>query len=299
MFSPEIKRLVQRTLSEDIGPGDLTSNLVVPSRLDAGGYIVAREPLILSGLTVFEEVIRQVDRGLSYKAFKRDGDFCAAKENILALRGSARSILTAERAALNFLMHLSGIATLTKAYVDAIGPGGPRLLDTRKTTPGLRVLEKAAVRHGGGKNHRFALFDGILIKDNHIVAAEGIGEALRKARAGAPAGLKIEIEVDDLDQEHEALENGADILLLDNMDVPTLRRAVEEAEKFFSPHRRRVLLEASGGITLDMVGEIAKTGVDFISVGAITHSARAVDIGLDFQPLEVYLQNVPSGMEES
>jgi nicotinate-nucleotide pyrophosphorylase (carboxylating) len=290
MFSPDLRKIVERSLLEDVGPGDLTSELVVPEKLNATATVAPREDLVLSGLRAFREVVRQVDSTLEIKVFKNDGDFTAAKENILALRGSARSILTLERTGLNFLMFLSGIATLTRKYVDVIGDAGPRLLDTRKTTPALRFLEKAAVRHGGGKNHRFALFDGILIKDNHIIAAGGVENALSKAKAGAPAGLKIEIEVDTLEDMRIALINGADVLLLDNMDAPTLKEAVKLADEFFAPEKRKVLLEASGGITLDTLPEIAKTGVDFISVGAITHSARAADIGLDFLPLEDYRQ---------
>jgi nicotinate-nucleotide pyrophosphorylase (carboxylating) len=288
MFSPNIKQLVERALEEDIGHGDLTSNLVVPSQLETTGQVVPREPLILSGLTVFLEIVNQVDKTLEIKINKRDGDYCAPDKTILSLRGQARSILTLERTALNFLMRLSGIATYTKEFVDAIGENGPYLLDTRKTTPGLRALEKAAVRHGGGRNHRFALFDGILIKDNHIIAAGGIETALKRAKIGCPSGLKIEIEVDSIEQEILALNNGADILLLDNMDAEKLREAVKVADDFFAPNKRPVLLEASGGITLENIGEIAKTGIDYISVGAITHSARGRDIGLDFYPLETY-----------
>jgi nicotinate-nucleotide pyrophosphorylase (carboxylating) len=290
MFSPDIRKLVERSLLEDIGPGDLTSNLVVPEKLIATATVAAREELVLSGGKVFQEVVRQVDSSLELKSFKEDGERINAKETILAIRGCARSILTLERTGLNFLMFLSGIATLTRKYVDVIGDKGPVLLDTRKTTPALRFLEKAAVRHGGGKNHRFALFDGILIKDNHIIAAGGVEKALSLAKAGAPAGLKIEIEVDDLTGVKIALAHGADILLLDNMDPPTLKEAVKLADDFFSPGKRKVLLEASGGVTLETLPAVAETGVDFISVGAITHSAKAADIGLDFLPLEDYRQ---------
>jgi nicotinate-nucleotide pyrophosphorylase (carboxylating) len=290
MFSPDIRKLVERSLLEDVGPGDLTSNLVVPEKLVATATVVAREDLVLSGERVFAEVVRQVDPSLELKSFKTDGDRINPKETILALRGIARSILTLERTGLNFLMFLSGIATLTRRYVDAIGDRGPVLLDTRKTTPALRFLEKAAVRHGGGKNHRFALFDGILIKDNHIIAAGGVEKALSLAKAGAPAGLKIEIEVDSLEEVKIALTHGADILLLDNMDPPTLKEAVRLADDFFRPAKRKVLLEASGGVTLETLPAIASSGVDFISVGAITHSAKGADIGLDFLPLEDYRQ---------
>ncbi|MDR1039129.1 MAG: carboxylating nicotinate-nucleotide diphosphorylase [Deltaproteobacteria bacterium] len=281
-------RLVTEALREDLGPGDVTTELCIPEDISVEAVVRARRPLVVSGTGPFREVLRQVDRSVECRILKRDGEECAANDAVANLRGSCASILSAERTALNFLQHLSGVATLTRAFVNAIGPGGPGLLDTRKTTPGLRNLEKEAVRHGGGQNHRRALFDGIIIKDNHIAAAGGVRAALERARAGAPVGMKVEIEVDTLDQLREALEGGAEIVLLDNMDPDGLRRAVALAEEFCAPGPRRVLLEASGGVTLDTVKEISETGVDFVSTGALTHSAPAADLGLDFFPRGVY-----------
>ncbi|MDR2459360.1 MAG: carboxylating nicotinate-nucleotide diphosphorylase [Deltaproteobacteria bacterium] len=282
MQSLTVAEIVTRALAEDIGPGDITTNLVVPFGTQADAAVVARERLVVSGATIAKEVFSQVDDSLICEIVKSDGQAVEKGDLVLKLKGNAASILTAERTALNFLMRLSGIASLTRRFVEAIGTNGPKLLDTRKTTPGLRVLEKAAVRHGGGENHRFALYDGILIKDNHIVSAGGIQKALAMAKALAPAGLKIEIEVETIAEELEALKGGADILLLDNMDPPTLQRAVKEANNFFAPNRRRVLLEASGGVSLNTISQIALSGVDYISAGAITHSAPSADLALDF-----------------
>jgi nicotinate-nucleotide pyrophosphorylase (carboxylating) len=288
MTERHFAKLVADALREDVGPGDVTTDLCIPQDIEVEAVVRARKPLVVSGTGPFLEVLRQVDPGVECRVLRHDGQAAAAGDAVANLRGSCASILTAERTALNFLQHLSGVATLTRAFVDEIGPGGPGLLDTRKTTPGLRNLEKDAVRHGGGLNHRRALFDGILIKDNHITAAGGVGEALVRVRAGAPVGMKVEIEVDSLEQLREALEAGADIVLLDNMDPDQLRAAVAAAEAFFAPGPRRVLLEASGGVTLDTVKAISRTGVDFVSTGALTHSAPAADLGLDFFPCGVY-----------
>jgi nicotinate-nucleotide pyrophosphorylase (carboxylating) len=281
-------KLVADALREDLGPGDVTTELCIPEDVTVEAVVRARKPLVVSGTGPFLETIRQVDPYVECRILKRDGDDATEGDPIANLRGSCASILSAERTALNFLQHLSGVATLTRAFVEAIGPGGPGLLDTRKTIPGLRNLEKDAVRHGGGLNHRRALFDGILIKDNHITAAGGVRAALDRAKAGAPVGMKVEIEVDNLNQLQEALEGGADIILLDNMDPDGLRRAVAAAEAFFAPQPRKVLLEASGGVTLETVKAIAGTGVDYVSTGAVTHSAPAADLGLDFFPCGVY-----------
>jgi nicotinate-nucleotide pyrophosphorylase (carboxylating) len=281
-------KLVTEALREDVGPGDVTTELCIPEGVDVEAVVRARKTLVVSGTGPFLEVIRQVDPAVECRILRPDGSEASEGDAVANLRGSCASILTAERTALNFLQHLSGIATLTRAFVNAIGPGGPGLLDTRKTIPGLRNLEKDAVRHGGGLNHRRALFDGILIKDNHITAAGGLKAALDRTRAGAPVGMKVEVEVDSLEQLAEALEGGADIILLDNMAPDVLREAVSAAEAFFAPSPRRVLLEASGGVTLENVKAIAQTGVDFISTGAVTHSAPAADLGLDFFPRGVY-----------
>jgi nicotinate-nucleotide pyrophosphorylase (carboxylating) len=288
MAGRNYEKLVADALREDLGPGDVTTELCIPDDIKVEATVKARKPLVVSGTGPFLETIRQVDPEVECRILRGDGERAAAGDTVANLRGSCASILSAERTALNFLQHLSGVATLTRAFADAIGPDGPGLLDTRKTTPGMRNLEKDAVRHGGGLNHRRALFDGILIKDNHITAAGGVKAALSRALSGAPVGMKVEIEVDGLDQLEEALEGGADIVLLDNMDPPALREAVKLARDFFAPGPRRVLLEASGGVTLETVAEIASTGVDYISTGALTHSAPAADLGLDFLPRGVY-----------
>ncbi|MDR1086056.1 MAG: carboxylating nicotinate-nucleotide diphosphorylase [Deltaproteobacteria bacterium] len=276
------RQLIELALWEDIGPGDLTSRLTVPAETPGQALVRARTPLILSGLGVFKEVFNQVDPQVKVVFSAKEGASLPAGQTVAEITGPARSILTGERVSLNFLMRLSGIATRTCQLLEAMGEGGPKLLDTRKTTPGLRALEKAAVVHGGGYNHRFGLFDGVLIKDNHIRAAGSLTAAVTRARQGATHGFKVEAEVEDLEQAFEALRAGADILLLDNMSPETLKEAVALVDKFFAPEPRRVLLEASGGINLDTVSEVAKTGVDFISVGAITHSAPAADLGLDW-----------------
>jgi nicotinate-nucleotide pyrophosphorylase (carboxylating) len=276
------QKLIDLALWEDIGPGDLTSRLTVPDETPGQALVRARIPLILSGLGVFKEVFSRVDPRVKVEFLVKEGASLSAGQTVAEITGPARSILTGERVSLNFLMRLSGIATRTGQFLKAMGEGGPKLLDTRKTTPGLRTLEKAAVVHGGGYNHRFGLFDGVLIKDNHIRAAGSLTAAVTRARQGVSHSLKVEAEVDDLEQAFEALRAGADILLLDNMSPETLKEAVALVDKFFAPEPRRVLLEASGGINLDTVSEVAKTGVDFISVGAITHSAPAADLGLDW-----------------
>ncbi|MDR2611455.1 MAG: carboxylating nicotinate-nucleotide diphosphorylase [Deltaproteobacteria bacterium] len=288
MTERNYSKLVTDALREDLGPGDVTTELCIPDDIEVEAAVRARMRLVVSGTGPFREVFRQVDPDVECRILRRDGEEAQTGDVVANLRGSCASLLSAERTALNFLQHLSGVATLTRAFVNAIGAGGPGLLDTRKTTPGLRNLEKDAVRHGGGLNHRRALFDGILIKDNHITAAGGVRQALSRALAGAPVGMKVEIEVDNLDQLQEALEGGADIVLLDNMDPDALRRAVAAAESFYAPAPRKVLLEASGGVTLETVKAIAATGVDYVSTGALTHSAPAADLGLDFLPRGVY-----------
>lgn len=274
--------IVRLALMEDLGPGDLTSRLTVPSGRRGRARIVARQDLVLSGLEAARETLRQVDPGIVVTPYAAEGDRLRAKDEVALVEGPAVSILSAERVSLNFLMRLSGVASLTARYVEAAGNPLVSVVDIRKTTPGLRVLEKAAVRHGGGRNHRFALYDGILIKDNHIAAAGGISQAVAGARQNAPQTLKVEVEVDTLDQLHEALMAGADIIMLDNMGPDLLRQAVKIVSDFHAPGPRTTLLEASGGINLSTIGPIAQTGIDLISVGALTHSAASVDLGLDW-----------------
>lgn len=279
----EIRRAVQSALAEDIGAGDLTTDSAVPGSATARAALVAREPLVLAGLPVAEEVFKQVSAQIESVRAASDGERVKANQPLLQISGPARAILTAERVALNFLQHLSGIATLTSDFVEAVKGTRAKILDTRKTTPGLRVLEKYAVACGGGANHRIGLFDGILVKDNHLAALGNelpnpVAAAVRRVREHHPK-LPVEVEADTLEQVEQAVEAGADIILLDNMNLVQLRVAVQRT-------RGRAKTEASGGVNLGTVRQIAETGVDYISVGALTHSARAVDIGLDFHPAD-------------
>ncbi len=270
--------IVELALREDLGPvGDVTSQLILPPGLASKARFVAREPMVVAGLSVAALVYRKIDPTVTFNQLIAPGSAVTAGQAIAEVQGPARAVLAGERTTLNFMQRLSGVATLTRKFSEQLAGTRCRLLDTRKTTPGHRILEKEAVVLGGGKNHRMGLFDGILIKDNHVAAAGGIGPAIRAARAGAHALLRIEVEVDTLDQLDEALGLPVDVVLLDNMDVHTLKKAVARRDAA----NPRILLEASGGITLENVSAIAKTGVDYLSVGALTHSARAVDIGLD------------------
>ncbi len=241
-----LPHIVEAALLEDLGPGDATSPLIIPPQRPGRAHFKARAEMVLSGLNAAREVLRQINPELDFKPLAAEGDRLAAGSKIASVKGSALSILQAERVALNFLMCLSGVATLTAEYVKAAANPHVRVVDTRKTTPGLRILEKAAVRHGGGTNHRFALYDGILIKDNHIAAAGSITRAVAAVRAGAAHGLKIEVEVDTLEQLSEALEVRADIVMLDNMGPPELRRAVKMTREHPNQAVRQTLLEASG-----------------------------------------------------
>ncbi|MBU0606300.1 MAG: carboxylating nicotinate-nucleotide diphosphorylase [Armatimonadetes bacterium] len=268
--------IVARALAEDIGPGDVTSELAIPATAQARGVFLAKQPGVLSGLDVAEECFRQVDTTVEFRALVAEGEPFADGAHLAEVTGPARALLSAERVALNFLQRLCGVATLTREFVDRVAGTRARIVDTRKTTPGLRVLEKRAVRAGGGYNHRFALYDGVLLKDNHIAVGGGVTAAVAAARAGAPHTLKIEVEVTSLQQLTEALAAGADVALLDNMSL----EQVEEAVAFAVG---RVVLEASGGINLDNVAAVAGTGVDLISIGALTHSAKAVDISLELE----------------
>jgi nicotinate-nucleotide pyrophosphorylase (carboxylating) len=268
-----VGRLIALALDEDVGPGDRTAEACVPAAARGSALIFAKEALVVSGISAAARVFRALDPACELEGLRGEGDAAAAGDGVLRVRGSLRAILTGERTALNLMMRLCGIATLTRRYVQALAGTKARLLDTRKTTPGMRTLEKAAVRAGGGMNHRGALFDGILVKDNHAAAAGGIGEAVRRARAHAHPLLKVEAEVSTLAQIDEALQAGADMLLLDNLGDDDLRRAVQHV-------RGRVPLEASGGMTLDRLPRVAAAGVDYVSVGALTHSALAVDLSL-------------------
>lgn len=271
----DLDDFVRRTLAEDLGMGgDVTSTATIESDACFTAEMNCREIVVVAGLEIAEAFFRALDRDASVEPLVADGERLPGGTVLMRLKGNARAMLTAERSALNTLQHLSGIATLTRRYVDAIVGTSATLLDTRKTIPGLRVLEKYAARMGGAKNHRMRLDDGVLIKDNHVAVCGGVAEAVRRARQ-AETGLQIQVEVDRIDQIEPALAAGADRLLLDNMPPPVLREAVELV-------RGRVPLEASGGVNLDTIRGIAETGVDYISVGRITQSAPAVDIGLDY-----------------
>lgn len=275
----EIRRIVRLALDEDIGAGDATTLATVPESAQASARVVAREPLVVAGLALAEAAFHLLSSEIKVQPTTADGRRSEKGDVLLALSGPARPILTAERVALNFLQRLSGVATLTARFVDAVQGTRARILDTRKTTPGWRRLEKYAVSCGGGVNHRMGLFDLVLIKDNHLAALRhdpphAIGAAVARARARFPK-LKVEVEADTPEQVQQALEAGADIILLDNMDLEELRTAVHWISG-------KAQTEASGGVTLESVRRVAETGVDMISVGALTHSARAVDIALDF-----------------
>jgi nicotinate-nucleotide pyrophosphorylase (carboxylating) len=275
------RALIELALVEDVGNGDITTLSTVPVEATASGTLLAKEAGVLSGVDVAEAVFAIVDPEIAFEAACRNGDRIDVGDTVARLSGRARSMLTAERTALNIMQRLSGVATTTARYVAAAEGTRARIVDTRKTTPGLRMLEKRAVLHGGGANHRFGLADGVLIKDNHLAAIGGdhpVRDAVRSARALAPHTMKIEVEVTTLDQMDEALEAGADIVLLDNMSTETMAEAARRRDAT-APG---VLLEASGGITLERIPEIAATGVDLISAGALTHSSKALDISLEF-----------------
>jgi nicotinate-nucleotide pyrophosphorylase (carboxylating) len=272
-----LTRIVAFALEEDTTLGDITSELTVAPGRQVTGTLLAQGDGVLSGLLAVQEVFRQIDETVQVELLLHDGDRVTRGDCIGTIAGNARSVLKGERVALNFLQRLSGVATATARYVEAAAGTEARIIDTRKTTPGMRFLEKAAVRHGGGHNHRFGLGDGILIKDNHLAAIGGpdrIAAAVRAARAGAPHTLRVEVEVTSLDELEQALSVRPDTVLLDNMSPDEMREAVRRTAS-------RALLEASGGITLETVRSVAQTGVNLISVGALTHSARALDISLE------------------
>ena len=280
LSAAEIRAAVRLALAEDIGSGDATTLATVPANATAKAVMRAREPLVVAGTGFAETAFRELSPKIKIEKLSRDGQKLAAGKTLLKISGSARAILTAERVALNFVQRLSGVATLTAQFVEAVRGTNTKILDTRKTTPGWRLFEKYAVACAGGKNHRIGLSDMILIKDNHLAALRNekpnaIAAAVARAREKFPK-LKIEVEADTLQQVEQAVNAGADFILLDNMDLKQLRAAAKIVNG-------RAKTEASGGVNLKTVRAIAETGVDFISVGALTHSARAVDIGLDFE----------------
>lgn len=280
LTAEEIHHAVTLALAEDIGSGDVTTLACIPPTSRSRARLNAREPLVLAGLAFAKDAFRQLDPNIQLQSAVQDGQFAPAGTPLLEVEGSTRALLTAERVALNYLQRLSGIATLTHRHVQALQGFQTKILDTRKTTPGWRRFEKYAVACGGGTNHRTGLFDLVLIKDNHLAALaheapNPIAAAIRRARAAFPS-LRVEVEADTLSQALQAAEAGADIILLDNMSPAQLREAVVQIAG-------RSLTEASGGIRLESIRDIANTGVNFISIGALTHSARSVDIGMDFE----------------
>ena len=281
-----VEWLLEAALREDVGPGDLTSQALVAPGTLARGRFVAREPGVLAGGPLLAPLFARLDPKVTIELLKTDGAALAAGDTLATIRGPAVAVLSGERVALNFLQRLSGIATAVRRFADKAQPHGARILDTRKTTPGWRTLAKYAVLAGGGHNHRMGLYDQVLIKDNHLLLAEqrwpgrAVAAAVEAAREHSPPGTLVEVEADTLEQVRQALDAGADAVLLDNMTDEQMRQAVEMARAC----EPRPFLEASGGVTEDRVEAIARTGVDWISVGAITHSAPALDIALDLEP---------------
>lgn len=272
-----IQPIIDLALREDIGTGDVTTLLTVPADDNAAAKMVAKQPGVIAGLPVAGWVFETLDSGTVFQPAVAEGTKVEAGTQIVSVRGPARALLMGERVALNFLQRMSGIATLTARFVEIATKGShTKILDTRKTTPGLRVLEKYAVRTGGGTNHRFGLYDAVLIKDNHIATAGGITPAIQRARSGASPMMRIEVEVKDLDELNEALSAGADIIMLDNMSVDTIREAVNCVNG-------QAKLEVSGGVNESNLRELASTGVDYISIGALTHSAPALDISMSLK----------------
>lgn len=279
-IAPVVRQVIDRALEEDAAWNDVTTNALVPPDVQGRGSFLVKAEGVLAGIEVAGLVLRQVDASLQFRELVNDGSKVRPGDIVAIVEGALSGILRGERVALNFLQRLSGIATQTARYVEAVRGFKAQIVDTRKTTPGLRLLEKYAVRVGGGHNHRLNLADGVLIKDNHLAAlqAQGIGltEAIRKVREQVPHTLKIEVEVTSLEQASQVVEAGAEALLLDNMSVAEMRRVVATCGG-------KILLEASGGITLDNVRAVAETGVDLISIGALTHSVKALDISLELE----------------
>lgn len=277
LSTPAVRRLIDLALEEDLGRGDVTTRAVIQAGTMATAHLVARQPMVLAGLDVCTAVFLRVDASIHVTELAKDGESLGAGATVAAYQGPAATLLAAERTALNFVQRLSGVATLSRAFVEAAAGTSLRIADTRKTTPGFRLLEKHAVRMGGASNHRYDLGSGVLIKDNHVAVAGGVGAAVERVRGKIPHGLKIEVEVDSLAELEEALAAGADIILLDNFALPDIVQAVARARNT----RPQPILEVSGGVTLARITELARTGVDIVSVGALTHSAPAMDLALD------------------
>ena len=269
------REIVRRALAEDLGWGDVTTEATVPPELRARGVIVVKSPCVIAGVEVAAEAFLQLDPGCAFDRKRKDGDRCQPGDVVAELRGQASAMLTAERTALNFIQRLSGIATLTRCFVDAAA-GGITILDTRKTTPTLRALEKYAVRAGAGTNHRGGLDDGVLIKDNHVRLAGGVREAVKRMKDADPE-MPIEVEAQSLEEVDDAIAAGADIILFDNLPLDVIREGVKRVNG-------RAKIELSGGVTLDRIPELARTGANYVSVGALTHSAPAADLSFELEP---------------
>lgn len=275
-----IMDIIKRGLKEDLGTGDMTTDSVVPEEHVSEAYITAKEEGVVAGLPLADKIFKYIDSNLHFEMLKKDGDKVEFGDHLAKITGSTRSILKAERMSLNFLQRMSGIATKTAHYKNLVKDYDVRIVDTRKTTPGLRILEKYAVKIGGGDNHRMGLYDAVMIKDNHIEAAGDIKTAVEKARKAIPHTMKIEVEVEDLDGVKEALEVGADIIMLDNMTNDARKKAVEMMDG-------RAIAEASGGITEETIAGVAASGVDVISLGTLTHTIKSLDISLNINPQKI------------
>lgn len=271
-----IKSVIDYALKEDIGNGDITTNSLIPLDLQTKATMVAKSTGVIAGLAIAEYVFRTLSADITWKALVNDGDKVSKGDHILEISGSYRALLTGERVALNFLQRMSGIATMTANYVDTLKGYKTKILDTRKTVPGLRLLDKYAVMMGGGTNHRIGLYDMVLIKDNHIKIAGGITNAVSQIKKNLPDGIKIEVETTTIEEVHEALANGVDIIMLDNMSNSTMAECVRIIDG-------QAKVEASGNMTMDRLKEVAATGVDFISIGALTHSVAAFDISMNIE----------------
>ncbi len=279
LWTPATDRLIEWALTEDIGHGDITTENLIPPHTRGRGRIITKEPCVLAGLDIAARVFAALDPAIEVTPEFRDGDRVPTGQVVLTAQGSLQGLLMGERCALNFLQRLSGIATLVRSYADRLAGRSTRLVDTRKTTPGWRLLEKYAVTVGGGDNHRTGLYDGVLIKDNHIAVCGGIGPAVERIRKRISHLIKIEVEASTLTEVQEALDAGVDVIMLDNMDIAQTREAVALIA-------RRTLVEASGNVTIDSLQALSDAGVDLISVGALTHSARSMDLSMRISPLE-------------
>jgi len=283
LYKSDYEDIVKRAISEDLGAyGDITSKYIFSEKDVSNGFILCKEKnsSILCGIDVAEYIFNYIDSSVEFKSLKKDGQLIKSGEKICTVHGKTISILKSERIVLNFLSHLSVIATLTKKFSDIASPYGVKVVETRKTLPNLRVLEKYAVRCGGGFNHRFGLYDGILIKDNHILASGSVSETIKRIRANAPHTLKIEVEVKTQGELEQAIKSKADIIMLDNMNAEMMKKSVKKIRDNLG---KSCIIEASGGITLEILEDICKTGIDIVSIGKLTNSAKAIDFSLDFK----------------